>query len=179
MSFHTPFILTSLLLGTASDPLVSGLKPGQRPGPYSAVVSVGPKRGQSHCFICETEDRPAVIVFARGLSEPLARLVRGLDRAVTEHKARDLRAWVTFLSDDQVALDPRVVDWARTQAIRNVPLAVFEDAGGPPGYRLHRDADVTVLLFVQQKVVRNFAFRTANLTDQQIESIIQAAGKLK
>src|SRR5207244_2594104 len=91
--------------GLALEPLASGLKPGQRPGPYSSLVSVGQQRGQSHCFICETENRPAVIVFARGLNEPLAELVRGLDRAVADHRAAGLRAWVTFLHDDQPAFD--------------------------------------------------------------------------
>src|SRR5262245_60984910 len=49
----------------AADPLAPGLAAGQRPGPYSSLVSVGSQRGQMHCFICETKDSPAVIVFAR------------------------------------------------------------------------------------------------------------------
>src|SRR5687768_13041882 len=59
----------------ADGPCVSGPKVGQRPGPYSFVMSTGDQRGKSHCYICETEDRPAVIVFARSLNEPLAKLV--------------------------------------------------------------------------------------------------------
>src|SRR5205823_1693488 len=152
-------LLARVAPGPALEPPASGLKPGQRPGPYSSLVSVGEQRGQSHCFICETEDRPAVIVFARGLSGPLAKLVRGLDQAVADHKAAGLRAWVTFLHDDQPAFDPQVVNWARKEALRNVPLSVFEDPGGPPAYRLSQEAEVTVLLFVKGRVVRNFAFR--------------------
>src|SRR4051812_48355427 len=109
--------------GPAAEPCVSGLKPGQRPGPYSAVVSVGTERGQSHCFICETADRPAVVVFARTLSEPLAQLVQGLDRAVAQNKSADLRAWVTFLHTDQPSFDPQVVQWSTQHALRNIPLA--------------------------------------------------------
>jgi hypothetical protein len=163
---------------SAAGPCVSGLKPGQRPGPYSAVVSVGDRRGQSHCYVCETEDRPAVIVFARSLSDPLARLVRGLDRAVAGHKGSDLRAWVTLLHDDQSAFDPQVVAWAKKEAIRHVPLAVFEDVDGPPSYRLSRDADVTVLLFVKQKVVRNFAFRAGELTGAQVAEVLRAVPEI-
>src|SRR5256885_16353356 len=85
--------------GRAADPCVSGLDVGQRPGPYSSVVSVGAQRGQSHCFICETADKPAVVVFARTADDDLAKLVRVLDQAVADNKAAELRAWVTFLHD--------------------------------------------------------------------------------
>ena len=156
------------------EPCVSGLKPGRRPGPYSALVAVGAERGQQHCFICETADRPAVIVFARTLGDPLGKLVRGLDKARVDRKDAELRAWVTFLSDDQTAFDPKVVEWSKKQALRNVPLAVFEDVVGPPSYLLARDADVTVLMSVKQKVVRNFAFRAGELNDEHIAEILSA-----
>jgi hypothetical protein len=172
------FVLLGGAACLAAEPCVSGLKPGQRPGPYSVLVSVGPQRGQPHCFICETADRPAVIVFAHDLSEPLGKLVRGLDRALNEHKSADLRAWVTFLHNDQAAFDSLVVEWSKKQAVRQVPLGVFEDAAGPPSYLLSRDADVTVLLFVKQKVVRNFAFRPGELNDARITQVLEAVPSL-
>lgn len=158
----------------AGEPVVSGLKPGQRPGPYSSLVSVGAERGQSHCFICAAADRPIVIVFARHLSDPLGKLVRGLDKALVDHKDAELRAWVTFLSDDQTALDPKVVEWSKKHSVRRVPLSVFEDVVGPPSYLIGRDADVTVMLSVKQKVVRNFAFRAGELNDERIAEILKA-----
>lgn len=131
-----------------------------------------------HCFICETEDRPAIIVFARKLNDPLGRLARGVDRALAEHKDAGLRAWVTFLSDDQTALDPKVVEWSKKHALRNVPLAVFEDVVGPPSYLIGREAEVTVLLSVKQKVVRNFAFREGELTSARITEVLKAVPQI-
>jgi hypothetical protein len=160
--------------GKAQEPCRSGLPVGQRPGPYAALVATGTYRGESHCFICETADHPAVIVFARSLSEPLGKLAHQLDRALSQYKTADLRAWVTFLSDDQTKLDPRVVQWGQKHATGNVPLAVFEDVGGPPSYRLARDADVTVLLSVRQRVVANFAFRPGELTDARVAEVLRA-----
>lgn len=157
-----------------AGPLASGLQPGQRPGPYTALVSVGPQRGQLHCFICETADRPAIIVFAKSVSDNLGKLVRGVDKVLVDQKSAEPRAWVTFLSDDQVGLDPKLVKWAQEQSVRNVPLAVFEDAGGPPVYRLHKEADVTVLLSVKQKVVRNFTFRPGELTEARVTEVLAA-----
>jgi hypothetical protein len=168
-------LLVALSVASAHDttPCVSGLRSGQRPGPYSAIVVLGEQRGQSHCFICETEDRPAVIVFARSLSEPLGKLAAGLDQALLDHKAAELRAWVTFLGEDESALSPQVLKWAKKHALRGLPLAVFENAAGPPSYRLNADADVTVLLSVKQKVVRNFAFRSGELTPERIAEVLK------
>jgi hypothetical protein len=167
-------LLAAMMAGAAEGPCVSGPKAGQRPGPYSFVMCTGEQRGKSHCFICETEDRPAVIVFARSLSDPLGKLAAGLDGALAEYKKNDLRAWITLLYDDQSKIDPEVLKWAKKHRVRTVPVGVFEDTDGPPSYRLHRDADVTVLLSVKQKVAANFAFRAGELNDARIAEVMKA-----
>jgi hypothetical protein len=176
--FSAALIVLAGIACLGAEPPLSGLKPGQRPGPYSSLVSVGPQRGQSYCFICETADRPAVIVFARKFSDPLGKLARSLDKALVDHKGTELRAWVTFLSEDQTALDSQVVTWSKKQALRNVPLAVFEDVVGPPSYLLHREAEVTVLLSVKQKVVRTFAFREGELNTKRIDDVLKAVPEI-
>jgi hypothetical protein len=170
-------VLCLTLLFTAragADPCRSGLKVNQRPGPYSAVIATGPLRGQAHCFICEAADRPIVIVFARSLSDPLGKLVGRMDKVLEQYKKAELRAWVTFVGEDQPTFDPRVVAWGQKQAIKSVPLAIFEDPVGPPSYLLNREADVTVLLSVKQHVRANFAFRAGELTDAAIADILKS-----
>ena len=162
----------------AQDACKSGLQPGARPGPYSSVVVTGPNRGTSHCFICETADKPAVIIFARTWSEPLGKLAHGIDKALAQHKDADLRAWITFLNEDQAKVDSKIVKWAQKHALGTVPIAVFEDVGGPPSYKLAASADVTVLLSVNQKVVANFAFREGELSDGRIEEVLKAVPPL-
>jgi hypothetical protein len=176
-------LILSFLIGCCGvartdEPCKSGLQPRQRPGPYSSLVAVGPQRGQQHCFICEAADKPVVIVFVRSLSEPLGKLVQRIDKAVAERKAADLRGWVTFLAEDQTGLDPKVVQWSQKYAIKSVPLGIFEDTVGPPTYLLARDADVTVLFSVKQRVVANFAFRTGELNDAAIDNILKAVPKI-
>ena len=171
-------LLFSAAMAAGDEPCKSGLRENQRPGPYTSLVSVGPERGQQHCFICESANRPLVIIFARQLSDPLGKLVGLLDRALADHKPAELRAWVTFLTDDQVSLDPKVVQWSKKHATGNVPLGVFEDQVGPPSYLLAREADVTVLLSVKQKVVANFAFRTGELNDVGIFEIMKALPRI-
>jgi hypothetical protein len=177
-AFCVFLVMFASLSMASADPCKSGLAPNQKPGPYSALVCVGPQRGAQHCYICDAADRPIVIVFARTLSDPLGKLVKQLDGAVKEHKTAELRSWVTFLADDQTRMDPKVVQWAQKFAISNVPCAVFEDTVGPPTYLLAREADVTVLLSVKQKVVANFAYRADELNDAAISDIVKMVPKI-
>ena len=172
------YVLCELAVARAQEPCVSGLLPGQKPGPYSFVVSTGKERGQSTCFICQTEDKPAVIIFARKPSDELGKLAADLDKAVGDPKNAPLRGWITFLSDNQPKMDPRVVLWGQKHAIRNLPLGVFEDNDGPPSYRLSKDAEVTILLFVKQKVAANFAFRAGELTEEKVKEVIGSLSKI-
>jgi hypothetical protein len=164
--------LVSADLPSAS--LVSGLQPGQRTGPYASVISTGPERGKSHCYICATGEKPAVIVFARSLSKDLGPLAMRIEKALADHKAADLRGWITFLKTNQLEFDPQVVRWGQEHALGHLPLGIFEDEGGPPAYRLNRDADVTVLVCNKQKVVANFAFRAGELNAARVAEIVKA-----
>ncbi len=172
------FLAWGALAVAADAPCVSGPRVGQRPGPYSFVMCTGEQRGKSHCCICETADRPAAIVFARSLSAPLGKLAAGLDKALAEHRKNELRAWITLLHEDQSVLDADVLRWAKKHAVKTTPVGVFEDLDGPPSYRLHRDADVTVLLAVKQKVVANFAFRAGEMKDKQVAEVLRAITRI-
>lgn len=162
----------------ADEPCRSGLQANKRPGPYISQVVVGAERGKQHCFICEAADRPLVIVFARHLSDPLGKLVNRLDKALSEHQAAELKSWVTFLADDPTALDPKVVQWSKHHNTGNVPLGIFSDEVGPPAYLLAREADVTILLSVKQKVVANFAYRTGELNDAAVQQVLKTLPKI-
>ena len=101
-----------------------------------------------------------------------------LDKALGEYKKNDLRAWLTLLHEDQSKIDADVLKWVKKHAVHSVPVGVFEDVDGPPSYRLHPAADVTILLAVKQKVVANFAFRAAELTDARIAEVVKTIPKI-
>jgi hypothetical protein len=170
------FLLGILTLPLAEAPLKSGLDVDQRPGPYSSLVVVGPERGTQHCFICEADAQPVMIVFARTANEPLGKLVHRMDELLK--KNAELRGWTTFLAADAGPLAPKVVEWSRRHSTGTVPLSIFEDEVGPPTYRLAKDADVTVLLSVKRKVVANFAFRAGELDEASIDRIVAALPKI-
>jgi len=167
-------------MAVADEPFASGLKAGQRPMPYSFILATGPNRGTAFCYICDTADKPAAIVFTRTLSEPLGKLAAQLDQVVADAKVPDFRAWLTLLDDGKSpGTEKTLVSWGQKHALRNLPLGVFEDPVGPPAYRLHKDAEVTVVLFAKQKAVANFAFKAGELTDAKAAEIVKALDKLK
>jgi hypothetical protein len=170
-------LLTFPLFSVALEPCVSGTPVGQRPGPYSFLVASGAQRGQQTCYICETEDRPAVIVFARHLNEPVKKLLLKVDGMVTSQPKDSLRAWMTILGEKVISLDD-LAKWSKATGLKNVPVGVFDDPDGPPSYKLNKEAEVTVLLFVKRKVIANFAFRTGELTDDALTQIEKTLPKL-
>jgi hypothetical protein len=178
--FSLALSLSFALTLSAADPCESGVPIGKRPGPYSFLVATGPQRGQQTCYICEQHEnnKPAAVVFARNLSDPVGKLLTKLEAAGTIPSAKDsgYKVWCTQLTE-KADLDT-IAKWAQKQGLKTVPVGAFEDADGPPSYKLNKDAEVTVMLFTKQKVVANFAFRAGELTDKQIDEIIKATPKL-
>jgi hypothetical protein len=125
--------LTLALALDAADPCVSGVPVGKRPGPYSFLVATGPQRGQQTCYICEQHEgnKPAAVVFARTLSEPLGTLLTKLEAVGATAAAKDsgYKVWCTQLAD-KADLDA-VAKWAQQQGLKTVPVGAFEDAAGP------------------------------------------------
>jgi hypothetical protein len=161
----------------AKDPCVSGPSIGQKPGPYSFLVSSGPQRGQPTCFICETAEKPGVIVFARSLSEPLAKLMVACDDVVGARPKDTMRAWMTVLGEKTVSQD-NLGKWAKQTGLKTTPVGVFDDPVGPPTYKLGDDADITVVLFLDRKVTSTHAFRAGELTETSIKRIREEIGRL-
>ena len=172
------FLIVLLSASTVcADPCVSGVPPGQRPGPYSFLVATGPQRGQQTCYVCETADKPAVIVFSRKVSDPLGKLLVKCDDWLLAQPKDSARAWMTVLGEKTMSLDD-LSKWSKQAGVKSVPTGVFDDPIGPPTYRLHNEAEVTVLLFVNKKVVANFAYRAGELNDESIKKIVEALPKL-
>lgn len=167
-------LLASVAL--AADPCVSGVPVGKRPGPYSFLVATGPERGKQTCYICEQEKKPTAVVFARKMTPELGKLAAALDAEAVARKDTGFKAWVTHLTG-KADLDA-LAKWAKESGLKGTPVGAFEDADGPPAYTLHADAEVTVLLFVSEKVVANFAFRAGELTADATATVKKAIPKL-
>src|SRR6478752_2305245 len=95
-----PLAFSLALPIAAAEPCVSGVPVGKRPGPYSFLVATGPQRGQQTCYVCEQHEggKPAAVVFARSLSDPLGKLLARLDAAGAGKQATGYKVWMTQLA---------------------------------------------------------------------------------
>src|SRR4029078_7182936 len=115
-----------VLWASAKAPRVWGPEVGQRPGPYSFLVATGPERGQPTCYVCETAEKPGVIVFARSVTDPLAKLLAACDEAVSVRPKDAMRAWMTVLGEKTIALDD-LGRWATKAGLKSVLAGVFAE----------------------------------------------------
>lgn len=166
-----------LLLALLLAPPESGPAAGARPAPYSFLVATGPERGRQTCYICAQEMKPGAIVFTRRLTPEAGRLFARLDAvAANAPAAKGFKLWATHLGAD-ADLDA-VAGWARNAGVRVSPAGVYDDPDGPPAYKLAPEADVTLLVFANKKVVTNLSLRAGELTDSAIQAAVAAARKV-
>ena len=160
------FTLLALAVG---EPCVSGVPVGQRPGPYSFLIATGPDRGKQECYVCAQADKPTVVVFGRALSDSTGKLLAALDAEASSRKDSRLKCWFTQLTEtaDLNAL----AKWSQAHGLKSLTLGASEDVDGPPGYKLSPEAEVTVLMFVNKKVVVNVALRAGELTPERVAEI--------
>src|SRR5437868_3982063 len=102
----------------ADEPCVSGVPVGKRPGPYSFLVATGPQRGQPTCYICEQDNKPTVVVFARSLDAPLGKLLVKLDDVATKKADQGFKAWMTYLTPT-ADLDA-LAKWSKQEGLKTV-----------------------------------------------------------
>jgi hypothetical protein len=116
-----------------------------------------------------------VCVFARKTSEPLASLVKQIDAKIGENGA--LKSFVVLIPKKGEVPAEDLRKLARKAGIKHVPLTIGESPDGPPDYEIATDADVTVLMWNDQKVKVNHAFK-GELTDADVRTIVADIPKL-
>ena len=116
-----------------------------------------------------------VCVFARKTSEPLASLVKQIDKKIGENAS--LKSFVVIMTKDGDKTTDDLKKLASDASVKHVPLTMIGENDGPPDYEIATDADITVLMWKQHKVKVNHAFK-GELTDKDIETIVADIPKL-
>jgi len=109
-----------------------------------------------------------VCVFARKTSEPLASLVKLIDKKIGENPK--LKSFVVIIPKKGYKPAEDLNKLASSASIKHVPLTVGESPDGPPGYEIAKDAEITVLVWKDHNVKANRAFR-GELADDDFHSI--------
>lgn len=171
------FSVLSASRASAEAPLRSGLQTGEQIlAVFEPVNITGEHAGEAHCLVCENGVSPVAMVFARQVSEPLVGLIRQLDAAAARHRKQEMGAFVVFLSDDD-SLDKKLQEVAEKNNLKHVVLSTF-DPGGPDGFEVTADAEVTVVLYREFVVKANHAFRKGEFTKKHADKILADVPKI-
>jgi len=175
-------LLAALVAVTGSFAVAAELKSGPQtgeklPGPFHPLNINGSEAGQKACLYCKHGDSPVAMVFARTTgSEGTAKLIAKLEEVVAANAKSEMGSFVVFLTDDDKAGD-ELKKMAEKAKLKNVVLAVDTPAG-PNKYNVSKDADLTVVLYKERKVVANYSFEKGKITDKDITAISAEATAL-
>jgi hypothetical protein len=158
---------------STAEPLQSGLKVGDRVQTFYVRAITGPLKNKSVCYVCRNGDRPVVMIFVRRITPELKKLLKGIDAEIDAHRAAGLRGFGVFLAGVGNELLPQVQTLAFDEKI-SLPLTIAAaPSDGSAGGTIHPDAAVTVMLYRDQIVTANFAYRGDELQDREIEKILK------
>jgi quercetin dioxygenase-like cupin family protein len=167
----------------AADELKSGPQVGENTliplFPVTVFHAEKPERaGTRSDFVEEYGASPVVIIFARTVSAPLNVLVKRLDAELARHKqdGAKVHAYLVMLSDEN--LEKKLKDFAERQRIKNISLAIDGKETDPRGWKLARNADVTIILYNRRKVEGNHAFRKGELNEKTIDVVLNDLPKI-
>ena len=106
------------------------------------------------------------------MTDNLASLVKQVEAAVAKNEEQKMAAFLVVLTEDPDAVAPKLEEIAKANGIERVPLTIFDGEAGPPSYKIAKEADVTVLLWLGRKVEANHALPQGGLNKAAIESIM-------
>jgi len=87
-------------------------------------------------------------------------------------------AFVVVLTEDADKTEKKLETVAKDKEIKNTPLTLMEGAAGPPAYKIAKDADVTVMMWVDFEVKANYAFAKGKLDKAAIAKVMEDTAKI-
>jgi hypothetical protein len=129
--------------------------------------------GEGASLVCTYSTRPVVMVYTRQINEPVARLIKKLDRATAGHQQQRLGSYVVLLCES-VDRQKELKALAEKEKIQHTLLALvvapkwqrFQARCGP-------EAETTVVLATAKREVRaSYAYRKGELTDREVQRVL-------
>jgi len=116
------------------------------------------------------------MIFAREINDGLTSLVKKIDDATDKHSDCRMGSFVVLCSDEE-GLEKKLKALADKQKLKHIVLTI-DNPAGPPSYKIAKDADITVLLYVHKRVKANYAFKKGQLKENEIEKIVADLPKI-
>jgi hypothetical protein len=155
----------------AQDKLKSGPQVGEQvPGPFHPLNITGSEAGKKNCLYCSAGDSPVAVVFARKLTPQVKTLIKRLDQQTVKNASKEMCSFAVFCSDNE-KLGDELKSFADGEKLSKLVLAI-DNPAGPVKYKIASDADVTVFFYDAHVVKSTYAFRTGELTDAVIPTVV-------
>jgi hypothetical protein len=116
------------------------------------------------------------MIFAREINDNLTSLVKKIDAETVKNSKKNMGSFIVFCTDDE-NLPAKAKEWAKTNGFKECILTV-DNPSGPEAYQVAKDAEVTVVLYRNQKVSSNHAFKKGELNDKAIDNIVSEIPKI-
>src|SRR5262249_28857456 len=125
---------------------------------------------------CEHGTKPVAMIFAREVNPNLTKLIKTIDAETAKNSKAQMASFVVFLSNDE-KLEGQLKDLAKKEGIKHTVLSI-DNPTGPEKYKVAKEADVTVVLYTDHKVVANHTFRKGELNDKAIGKVVTNVPKI-
>jgi hypothetical protein len=164
--------------GVAGESLKSGPQVGEnaRPRPFTPLNINGPTPDKKVCLVCRNGDNPVAMIFAREPNENLVSLIKKLDAATVKYSDKNMGSFAVFCNDSE-GLQTTLKDLAKKESLKKFTLAI-DNPTGPEPYKIAKDADITVVLYTESKVIANYAFKKGEFKAADVEKIVSDVSKI-
>jgi hypothetical protein len=161
-----------------SGEFVSGPQVGSKiPGPFEPLNINGENAGEGACLYCRYGNAPVVMIFAAKPSKALTVLIRSIEKAAVEAgKTGEVGACVVITESNDVIKDA-LFKLADKENLKKVVLGMIDPRHLKKNYKLHSDAEVTVLLYSNQFVRVNHAYKAGEMTEKVAAEVGEEAAK--
>ena len=185
MKAFVTLTLAAMLFAGASAraaELKSGLQEGDAVPAFdvekcSGAVNDNVSVGDKLCYRCMLGKKPVVMVFARKADKNLAGLIQQLDKEITKNADQKLSSFVNLIGKDASELKDTAKEFGAKNKVENVAIVVPEEnENGPAAFNISPEAEVTVMIYRDGKVVANHAL--PKLDEKATASIIKDTSKI-
>lgn len=167
----------SVLVATASLAMAaeiqSGLEKGKGVPAFNVKDVTGPnKEGDELCYRCRYGNQPVVSIFAKEMTEEVAKLSKELDNVVAKNRDQKMAGFVVLMTEEPEKAEASLTAAAEKHKISQMPLTTFKGSKGPDGYKINTKADVTVMMWVDGKVKVSQGLNKSDLNSETIAKLV-------
>jgi hypothetical protein len=160
-------MLTMAAASVRAQDVVSGPEKGKAVPALKVFDATGPHKDKEVDYAADRKEKPTVYVLVQAdkWDRPMARFLKGLEKAIQE-EAND--AWVVavWLTDDAAKTKDYLPRAQQSLQFEATALTCYPgDKAGPAGWGVNADAHLTVIVATQARTAATFGYRSINETE--------------